>query len=128
MKLHFRQLAALVGAPVARSKFVRRGLAAGICVLSTFAVANAAPLATGTVSKVNIGQGEIGVYITAASGSPCASGWFYSWASDTDDTTVNRILATLLAASASGSTVTIFATTVTCTNGRFTVAEEDIGS
>lgn len=128
MKLHFRQIPALISAAVVRSKRARRALAAGITMLCAFAVANAAPVATGTVSKVNICQGEIGVYITAISGSPCASGWFYSWASDTDDTTVNRILATLLAAQASGSTVTIFSTTVTCTNGRFTVAEEGTGS
>lgn len=83
------------------------------------AAANAAVVATGTISDLTVSQGDIAVYITAAAGSPCGSGWFYSYGSDSDQSTVNRLLAILEAASVSGESVTIYNTTVTCSSGRF---------
>ena len=84
-----------------------------------FGTGNAAVLATGTVSDVTVNQGDIAVYVTAATGSPCGSGWFYSYDSDTDQSTVNRMLTIIEAAAVSGESITLYSGTVTCTSGRF---------
>ena len=102
-----------------RTRAALRALTAGIAMLLGFATANAAVVATGTIADLTVSQGNIAVYITAATGSPCGSGWFYSYDADTDQATVNRLLTILEAASVSGESVTLYDGTVTCTSGRF---------
>lgn len=84
------------------------------------AVAHADAVATGTVTRVNTGAGDIAIYINAQSGSACGSGWFYSYTSDSDDATIARLYATILLAWTNGTAITIYDATVTCSGGRFT--------
>ena len=61
-------------------------------------ICDADALAVGVVTQVNIANGSIAVQITAATGSPCLTGWLYSYDADTSATVVSRLLAALLSA------------------------------
>ena len=92
----------------------------------TTTLAHATPVAFGTIGNVSVGVGNIAVYLTATTGSPCPSGWFYSMTTDSDDQTINRLLAFLMTAWTTGTPVQVFGTTALCnqgTNSRFVAAQ-----
>ena len=95
-----------------------------IALLCGFAeAAHALQVEFGTITNVAVGVDNIAVYVTAGSGSTCASGWFYSFTSDSNDPTMNRLLATIMASWTTGVTVSFYATSAVCnqgTNSRFT--------
>jgi hypothetical protein len=71
--------------------------------------ANADELVTGTVTQINIQNGVVGVLITAAgSGSPCPTGWFHAYDTDTSTTVVNRLLTELIFAQSRGASLTLY--------------------
>ena len=85
--------------------------------------AYATTVAAGTITQVAAGVDVLGVYISANSNSPCPSGWFYSLTSDSNDASMNRILAALMTSWQTGATVALYGVTVACnqgTNSRFT--------
>ena len=72
-------------------------------------VCNADVLAVGTVTQINISNGSIAAQLTAGTGSPCPTGWFYAYDTDTSATVVNRLLAALLSAQSRGVSVSLYA-------------------
>lgn len=95
-----------------------------IVILSTLMgvsfTASAVPLATGTISQINVSNGSIGVMITAAAGSACSTGWFYAYDSDTSTTVVSRLLSALIFAQSRGVSVSLYGTApINCATSRF---------
>jgi hypothetical protein len=100
-----------------------KSLVAIALLIGSVTQALAAGVAVGTVTNVSVGLDNVAVYITAASGSPCGSGWFYMFTADSDDQTVNRITALAMTSWTTGATVIINGVSVICNQGtasRFT--------
>lgn len=79
-------------------------------------------VATGTITKYGVGKNNFHVYIQAIAGSPCNSGYFYSYIGDTDSFTWKALQETALNAYTNNKQVTIYDNTVLCnsgTNSRF---------
>ena len=77
----------------------------------------AALVAKGTIQNVGVNPDNIVVNIVVTPGSPCSSGYFFSYDQDTSATAVNRLLALALAAQARKVEVSIFVSdplTVVC--------------
>jgi hypothetical protein len=102
---------------------MRKSLATIGLLLGLIAQAKAATVAIGTVTNMAVGLDNVALYITSANGSPCGSGWFYVFAADSDDQTVNRIVALSMTSWTTGATVAIYGVSVICNQGtasRFT--------
>jgi hypothetical protein len=94
-----------------------------VLLVGLVAQAKAVGVAIGTVTNVSVGLDNVAVYITANNASPCGSGWFYIFAADSDDQTVNRITALAMTSWTTGATVLINGVSVICNQGtasRFT--------
>lgn len=77
-------------------------------------------LASGSVTKISVSNGVIGVFISTDGASVCPAGWFYAYDSESNTTAVSRLLSTLMLAKSQGVSVSLYANpTVVCGTSHF---------
>src|SRR5437773_8961756 len=69
-------------------------------------------IATGTVTGFHVATGNIGIFLSNATG--CGTGWYYVIRSETDADTWKSLLALAMLSYTQGKTVSIYYTTPAC--------------